>query len=69
MTSMKIVQFSRPSTPLVHLRPKFFHPLDLRRPISNKPPLQILTNQLTENTIQGWLLYVFKSFLYVGFRF
>ena len=69
MTSMKIVQFSRPSTPLVHLRPKFFLPLDLRRPISNKPPLQILTNQLIENTIQGWLLYVFRSFLYVGFRF
>ena len=38
MTSMKIVQFSRPPTPLVHLRPKFFHPLDLGRPISNDPP-------------------------------
>ena len=38
MTSMKIVQFSRPSTPIVHLRPKFFHHLDLGRPISNEPP-------------------------------
>ena len=37
MASMKIVQFSRPPTP-VHLRPKFIHPLDLGRPISNKPP-------------------------------
>ena len=38
MTSMKIVQFSRPPTSLVHLRPKFFHSLDLGRPISNEPP-------------------------------
>ena len=38
MTSMKIVQFSRPPTPLVQLRPKFFNPLDLGRPISNEPP-------------------------------
>ena len=40
MTSMKIVQFSTPPrpTPLVQLRPKFFHPLDLGRPISNKIP-------------------------------
>ena len=34
---MKIVQFSRPPTPLVHLRPNFFHPLDVARPISNEP--------------------------------
>ena len=38
MTSMKIVQFSKSPTLLVHLRPKFFHPLDLGRPISNEPP-------------------------------
>ena len=35
MTSMKIVQFSRPLTRLVHIRPKFFHPLDVGRQISN----------------------------------
>ena len=35
MTSVKIVQFSRHTTPLVQLRPKYFHPLDLRRPVSN----------------------------------
>ena len=35
---MKIVQFLRPLTLLVHLRPNFFHPLDLGRQISNGPP-------------------------------
>ena len=29
---------SRPFTPLVHLRQKFFYALDLGRPISKKPP-------------------------------
>ena len=38
MTSLKTVQFSRPPTPLVQLRPKFFHPLDLGPHISNEPP-------------------------------
>ena len=53
-TSMKIVQFFRLPTPLAHLRPKFFHPLDLGRPISNEllPPLQMKTNRLKENIIQ-----------------
>ena len=37
MTSIKIAHFSRPLAPLAHLRPKFFHPLDFRRPISNEP--------------------------------
>ena len=37
MASMKIVQFSRPPTTFVYLRPKFFHPFDLGRPISNEP--------------------------------
>ena len=27
------IQFSRPPTPLVQLRPKFFHPHDLGRPV------------------------------------
>ena len=38
MTSMKLVQFLRPPTPLVHLSPKFFHHFDLGRPTSNEPP-------------------------------
>ena len=37
MTSMEIVQFSRPPTPLIHLHPKFFHPLHLGRPNSSEP--------------------------------
>ena len=45
MASMKIVQFSRPPTPLVQLRPKFFHLLDLGRPISNEPPPSPNDNQ------------------------
>ena len=41
MTSIKIVQFSRPPPTLpVHLRPKLFHPLNRGRLISNElPPL------------------------------
>ena len=55
MTSMKNVQFSRPLTPLVNLRPKFFHPLELGRLVSNDPPpLQIIlcmwTNEIKTNT-------------------
>ena len=71
MTSMKILQFSTPPNPLFQLRPKFFHPLDLGRPILNEslPPLQIIANQLKENIIQGWLLYLVRPFLQVGFRF
>ena len=38
MASMEIVQFPRLPVPLIHLRPKFFQPLDLGRPISNEPP-------------------------------
>ena len=44
MTSIKIVQFSRPLTPLVHLRPKFIHPLDLGRPISKELPITPTSN-------------------------
>ena len=41
------------------------------RPISNDPHpfLQMITNQLKENIIQRWLLYVTKSFLQVSFHF
>ena len=35
---MKIVQFSVPLSPLVHLRPKLFYSLDFGHPISNEPP-------------------------------
>ena len=33
------------------------------------PPLQIIANQFKENIIQGWLLYLVRPFLQVGFRF
>ena len=36
---------------------------------TNSPPLHMITNQLKENTILGWLLYVIRPFLQVGFRF
>ena len=48
MTSMKIVKFSRPFTPSVYLRPKFFHPLDLGRPILNEPLAPYLLQQTME---------------------
>ena len=80
MTLMKIVQFwrARPSI-LAQLRPTFFQPLDLGRPIP--PPwswtsnfkrtslLHLKTNRLKENLIQRWLFYPIRSFLQVGFRF
>ena len=73
VASMKIVQFSRSITPLVQLRPKFLHPLDLGHPVSNKSPsfpsYNQITNQLKKNIIQGWLLYVIRSFLQVVFCF
>ena len=62
----------RPPTPLVHLRPTFFNPLSLGRPILNEHnllPLQMITSQFKENIIQGSLLHVIRSFLQVGFRF
>ena len=56
--------------PLVQLRPRNFHPLDLGLLVSNKSlPLQMIINQLKENIIQGWILYVIRSFLKVGYCF
>ena len=46
MTSKKTVQFLRPPTHLVQLRPKFFHHLDLGCPTSNEPlPSSLKDNQ------------------------
>ena len=71
MTSIKIAQFSRPPTPLVQLRPKLFHDLDLGRPILNEPPSPSANDyhQLKGNIILGWLLYVIRCFFQVEFRF
>ena len=60
--------FQEPHSPCLS-KSKIFPPVDLGRLISNEPPLQMTTNQLKENIIQWWLLYVVKSFLQVGFRF
>ena len=61
MTSMKITQCSRPPLhPPCLPTSKILPPLDLGRPISNKP-FQMITNQLKVNIIQGWLLYVIRS--------
>ena len=55
MTSMKIVQFSRPLTPPCPASSKI---LPLPRPWTSgfkqtPPPLQMITNQLEGNTILG----------------
>ena len=41
-------------------------PLSLER---TPPPLQMTAHQLKENVIEGWLLYLVRSFLQFGFRF
>ena len=70
MKSKKIVQFSRPASPLCPCTYKIFPPFCLwGSNFKRMPPLQIITNQLKVNIIKGWLLYVIKSFIQVGFRF
>ena len=53
MTSMKIVQFLRTPTTLVHLDRKFFYPLDLGRPILIKPALRAPSFLPTTNDNQS----------------
>ena len=67
MTSMKIFRFSRPPTPLLIYLQNLFTPLTLDVQFQMIPPLQIIINQLKENIIQGWLLYVIRSFLQLAF--
>ena len=64
VTSMKVVQFSGPTTPCPSTS-KIIPPLDLDLPISNETllPLQMITNQLKENKIQRWLSGLIRSFL------
>ena len=82
VTPMKIAQFSRPSSPLVQLRPKFFHALELdvqfqTPPSPPTPPLPPpplsphphSPNDIKGNIILGWLLNVIRSFLQADFRF
>ena len=44
-------------------------PLTLDVQFQTNPFLQMINNQLKESTIQGWLLYVIRSFLQVDFCF
>ena len=70
MTSMKIVQFSRPPTPLVYLRPIILNPLEIGRQISNNPFLSRNDNQSIKRKHNPRLnIYVIRSFPQVGFRF
>ena len=69
MTSKVIAQFLRPSTPLPIYVQICSSPLTLDIQLQMKPPLQVITNQLKENIVQGWLSYVIRFFLQVGFCF
>ena len=66
--SMKIVQFSRPLTPLPIYFQNSSTPLTLDVQFQMNP-LSPSDNQLKENIIQEWLLDVIRSFLQVGFHF
>ena len=48
----KLSNFQDPH-PLVHIRQKFFQPLDLGRPVSNKTPFRNDNHYLKENIIQS----------------
>ena len=70
--SRKTVQFSRPSppTPLFIYIQNSSTPLTLDVQFQTNPlSLQMITNQLKEAIIQGWLLHVIRSFLQVSFCF
>ena len=68
MTSMKILIFKTPHLPCPAtskiLPPPWPSPFNFKR----TPPLQMITNQLSENRIQGWLILLGLSFR-SAFRF
>ena len=80
MKSMKILRFSRHPTPLVYLRPKFFHPLDFGRLISDNellpPPTSLFLSPNDNQSISvkrkhnpRMTIIYYQAFLQVGFRF
>ena len=69
MTSMKIVQISRPPPPMSSYVQNSSTPLTLDVQFQTRPYLQMITNQLKGNMNLRWLLYVIRSFLQIGFRF
>ena len=73
MTSMRTVHFSRPPHLPCPAMSKILPPpwpwtSDFKQTLSPYP-LQMITNQLKENIIQGWLLYVIRSLLQISFCF
>ena len=66
MTSIKIVQFSRPPIP----QSVYVQNSSTPRPWTSNfkrapPPLQMITNRLKENMIQGWLhAFLYKQHFY-----
>ena len=71
---LKIVQFSRlplpcPSTSKIPPPCWPWMSNFKRKTPPPSSPLQMITNELKEYIIQGWLLYVIRSFFQVSFRF
>ena len=73
MMSIKIGQFSRRPTPCPATSKILPSPWPWTSNFKRTPtppfplPLQIITNQLKENIIQGWPLHFIRSFLQLGF--
>ena len=64
----KLANFQEPPLPLSIYVQNSSTPLTLEVQFQTKPPLQLINNQLKENIIQVWLLYVIRFFLQVGFH-
>ena len=67
----KLSNFQDPPFLFIYVQ-NFFTPLTMDiqfPPPPPPPPIQMIANQLKENIIQGWLLYVIRLFLQVSFRF
>ena len=70
MTSMKIVQFSRPPPPVFsRYVQNSSTPLALGVQFQMNLPSPNDKQSIKRNIIQGWPLYIIRSFLQVGFRF
>ena len=63
--SLNIVQFQTPPFSIYIQNSSI--PLTLDAQFQMNPPLQMITNQLQDNIIKGWL-YVIRSFFQVNFR-
>ena len=65
----KLSNFEDPQPPLSIYVQNSYTPLTLDINFKQTPSLQMITNQIRENIIQGWLLYVIRSFLQVRYHF